>query len=222
MSNTQHLLWIAREFGDPDYTPLSITDLEALEFVTTFESFGSGARLFREGDQADSCFLIQSGQVRLIRDGGQPSINLAQVGEGQIIGDYAMFRKTSHASTAKAMSAVTAVEMPREQIMDTLAMRPRIGLRWLIEALGRVEMAHQRMSVILRGSVESRVAAYLLAQTGDGEIDITHEALAEMVAVERASASRAIGKLREQGAITNSRGSMKILDRDRLAEIQHS
>lgn len=222
MSNTNHLLWIAREFGDPNYVPLSIPDLEALEVVTTIESFGSGARLFREGDPSDACYLVQSGEVRLIRDGGLPTINLATIGSGQMIGDYSMFRGSPHASTAKAVTAVTAIKMPQRQIMDTLAIRPRIGLRWLMEALARVEMANERMSVVLRGSVKARVAAYLLSQTGNSQIDITHEGLAEMIAAERATVSRAIGHLRDEGAISNTRGTIKILDRDRLAAIRDS
>lgn len=222
MSVNNHLLWIAREFGDPAYGPLSVADLEALEAVTTVDSFGSGARLYREGEVADACFLIRSGEVRLVREGGAPTINLSRIRQGQVIGDYAMFRHTPHAATAKAMSTVTAVRMERERIMDTLATRPRIGLRWLMEALARVEMANERMSVILRGSVVGRVAAYLLSETDDGRVDITHDALAEMVAAERASVSRAIARLRDQGAITNNRGSIDIVDRERLATIRDS
>lgn len=217
-----HLLWIAREFGDPGYVPLTVQDLEALESVTEFARFGSGARIYEEGTDADACYLVRSGSVRIVRERVRPRINLASIGPGQMIGDYSMFRSGVHASTALAMSPVEALRFERRRTMDALAMHPRIGLRWMVEALGRLEVAHERVSMILRGSVMARVAAFLISHNGSGSIEITHEGLAEMIGAERASVSRAISALRSDGAIASSRGSISVLDVDHLHRIADS
>lgn len=217
-----HLLWIAREFGDPAYVPLSVQDLEALDGVSTLVGFGSGARIYEEGTDADACYLIRSGSVRIVRERVRPRINLASIGPGQMIGDYPMFRNGVHASTALAMSPVEALRLERRSTMDALAMRPRIGLRWMVEALGRLEVAHERMSMILRGSVKARVAAFLLSHTGSGPIEITHEGLSEMIGAERASVTRAIAALRSDRAITSSRGSISVIDADHLRHVADS
>jgi len=217
-----HLLWTAREFGDPGYVPLTVQDLEALEGVSEITRFGSGARIYEEGSDADACYLVRSGSVRIVRERVRPRINLASIGPGQMIGDYSMFRSGVHASTALAMSPVEALRLERRRTMDALAMHPRIGLRWMVEALGRLEMAHERMSMILRGSVKARVAAYLLSHHGSGVIEITHEGLSEMIGAERASVSRAVSVLRSDGAITTSRGSICVIDAEHLRQTQDS
>ena len=214
-----HLLWIAREFGNPEYTPLEKADLEHLAEVISTERYGSGARLYREGESADACFLVRSGRVRLVREAVKPTILLGVIGPGQIIGDYAMFCESEHASTAVVEEPVTALKMDRDRIMDVLAMRPRLGLRWMVETLKRLEQAHERLAVALSGSVKRRIAAYVLGATDDGYVEITHQGLAEMIGAERASVSRAIGQLRSEGLLSNSRGSIDIHDRAGLADL---
>lgn len=218
------LLWIAREFGNPSYLPLTTDDLDALAGATTIRTFGSGARLFKEGDPPDACYLIRTGTVRLIRDGRDPFVLLALLHSGHVVGDYAMLRGQAHPSAAIAHTPVTAIEMPREPIMAALVEHPRIALRWLLAAMKQVEEAHERVTVLLRKDTSAKIAAFLLSSDGfqrrDGFIEVTHDALAEMVGAERATVSRAVGRLRDDGILQTSRGSIQILDEDALGAIR--
>ena len=224
VNESSHLLWIAREFGYPNYLPLSDEDLEVLDEVTTVETFGSGARLFEEHEPADACYLIRTGTVRLVRDGGAPKILLAIVHSGQMVGDYSMLLGHDHPSSAIAATPVSAIEMRREPIMTALANHPRVALRWLLDAMARVEQAHERVTVLLRKGTLAKVAGFLLSSDGfqnpDGSIEITHEGLAEMVGAERATVSRAIARLRDDGVIGTTRASIEILDERALEEIR--
>ena len=212
------LHWLAREFGDAHYLPLSSRDLESLATAGTVETFGTGARLYRQGDIAESCFLIRSGAVRLTTEGARPPIAIQDLADGQVIGDHEMFRHMAHAFSAVALSPVEAIRFSRDHVMDVLAMHPRIGLRWLLNALEQKEAAHRRIAILLSGPVKSRLAGYLLSE-GSDTVEITHDALAEVIGAERASVTRAIGALRDDNAIVNRRGSITVLDRDRLEQI---
>lgn len=216
------LTWIARAFGDPNFVPLVIDDLEILREIAIEVRAGSGTRLYVEGSQAEACYLIRSGTVHLVRNNGKTEINLATMGSGQMIGDNAMFAGSTHMATAVARTAVVALEMERAPTMAALATRPRIGLRWMVEALRRSDEAYERMAVVLQGSVASKVAAYLAGHDGGSRIDITQDALASVIGAERASVSRAISQLKDNGAITNSRGSIHIVDRAALIRIRDS
>ena len=227
-SLSPHLLWIAREFGNPEYLPLSVDDLTALGGATTLTSFGSGARMFRADAPADACYLIRSGSVRIVRNGskgrnGRPPILLAYLHSGQMVGDYTMLRGEAHSSDAIAHTPVSAIELPREATMSALAANPRIALRWLLAAMEQVEAAHGRMTMLLQRNARAKVAAFLLSsngsQDGEGLIAISHEGLAEMVGVERATVSRAISSLRDSRLIQTTRGTIRILDHDGLNRI---
>jgi CRP-like cAMP-binding protein len=68
-------------------------------------------------------------------------------------------------------------------------------------------------------TVERRCARWLLMtydRVGSGEFALTHEHLAGLLGVRRAGVSVAAEALRQSGAITYSRGRVRILDRERL------
>lgn len=214
----RYLHWLAREFGDARFVPLSIRDLESLDTAGTAEHFGTGARLYREDDPADSCFLIRSGTVQLVRERDGDRIGVCEVGEGQVIGDHEMFRGMAHRLTAIARSPVEAIRFSRELTMDALAMHPRVALRWLLSALEKTAAAQDHIAILKSGSVRSRLAAYLAGQGAD-VVQVTHDELGETIGAERASVTRAIGALRDARIISNSRGTVEILDRARLETV---
>lgn len=70
--------------------------------------------------------------------------------------------------------------------------------------------------------VEERMCRWLLMSSdgvGKDELNLTHEYLAMMLGVRRASVTETAIKLRDAGAISYERGFAKILDRERLEEI---
>ncbi|MEE9296342.1 MAG: cyclic nucleotide-binding domain-containing protein, partial [Phycisphaerae bacterium] len=61
------LAWLARTFGRANATPLTLRDIEAFHRAAEYAEYGPGSHLFREGDQASSCYLVRSGCVDLYR-----------------------------------------------------------------------------------------------------------------------------------------------------------
>ena len=51
-ADQQHMAWLARSFGRPDYEPLSVADLETLITSAEIVSKYPGTHLFREGEDA--------------------------------------------------------------------------------------------------------------------------------------------------------------------------
>jgi CRP-like cAMP-binding protein len=70
-------------------------------------------------------------------------------------------------------------------------------------------------------NAEQRLARWLLTmhdRTEEDSLRVTHDFLASMLGTDRPSVSLAAGLLQRKEAITYSRGSIKILDRQRLQE----
>jgi CRP-like cAMP-binding protein len=68
-------------------------------------------------------------------------------------------------------------------------------------------------------SVEQRCCRWLLStqdRTGTPELEITHDFLAQMLGVRRASVSDVLRPLQDEGMIRASRGKVTIIDAKRL------
>ena len=101
----------------PVFEELADDDLRRVAEVTVPRRFGAGEVVFREGDDSDTCYVVNAGHARAIRehpDGRQ--ITLATFGPGDIFGELAMFdderrsatdRGDRRASRCSASSAAT-------------------------------------------------------------------------------------------------------------------
>src|SRR5438105_15577464 len=85
---------------------LSDRDLAELAQVAVPRSWLAGEAVFREGDPGDTCYVIRSGSVRVTRrhsDGRQ--IALAELREGDIFGERAMFGGETRSATVRTAQA---------------------------------------------------------------------------------------------------------------------
>jgi CRP/FNR family transcriptional regulator len=92
------------------------------------------------------------------------------------------------------------------------------------------ELATQRLSdmlwkmqQVLFLSADRRFAIFLLeesAQNGSGEIHLTHEQIARYMGTAREVVSRMVKYFNQEGWIKNSRGCIKIIDRQALEQLK--
>ena len=84
-----------------------------------------------------------------------------------------------------------------------------------------VEQTAQSVACNRKHAMEERCARWLLAtreRVGSDRFELTHEFLAAMLGVRRASVTVAAGMLQQAGLITYSRGRVTILDGERLEQ----
>src|SRR5579859_7405891 len=90
------------------------TDSEMLLLAGLFQrrDFDDGARIVEEGETADSFFIIESGQVQVLR--GPKNSYLAQLTEGQYFGEAALFQDIRRIASVEADGPVRALMITRE------------------------------------------------------------------------------------------------------------
>ena len=204
----QHLAWLAKSFGRPDYLPLGPADLELLmetgEVITRYP----GTHLFREGENATGAFLIEVGKVDLYRGQGGGRRVVARVGPGSVIGDIAVFADTPYISSAKAIGHVTAFRFDRDRLLPRLAQHPAICLRWLVSGLRQLEEIQRRVIHLMHKTVKAQVADLLDAEADDhGEVHLSQSAMATLLGASRQSVNEALSELRGMEAIETGTGS---------------
>ena len=222
-ADQQHLDWLARSFGRPDYAPLSPADLDLIRDVGELVSKYPSTHLFKEGEPAEAAYLIERGEVEVYRGSGRDLRVVTRVGPGSVLGDIAMFGDTPYVSSAKAIDAVRAFRFPRDRLLPELTKHPAVCLRWLVAGLRQLEDTQRRVIRLMHKTVLSQVAD-LLAEEGRRrtEIGLSQATIAALLGVSRQSVNEALGRLREQGIVETGYRNIRILDRERLLAVAAS
>jgi CRP-like cAMP-binding protein len=217
----QHLAWLARSFGRPDYLPLTQNDLETLRAVADPISRYTGSHLFKEGEPAGAAFLIEQGQVDLYRTHNGRRRVVARVGPGSVIGDIAMFGEGTYISSARAVDQVKAFRFDRETLIPELARHPALCLRWLVAGLRQLQDAQRRILHLMHKTVLAQVADLLLEESSRkaGNVELSQAAIATLLGSSRQTVNEAIGALRDMRAVETAYRSITVLNPSLLAEV---
>ncbi len=219
-ADQQHLAWLARSFGRPDYLPLAPGDLEVLASAGEQITRYPGTHLFREGQPAVAAYLVQEGRVDLYRGKGGQRRVVARVGPGSVIGDIAMFADTPYISSARAIGPVTAFRFDRDLLVPELARHPAICLRWLVSGLRQLEETQRRVIHLMHKTVKAQVADLLLEEVSrHQEVRLSQGTIATLLGASRQSVNEALGALRREGAVETGYRLVRVIDRDALAQV---
>jgi CRP-like cAMP-binding protein len=217
-ADTQHYAWLAKSFGRTDYLLLSPDDLEALVSVGEYVEKYPGTHLFRQGTASTSAYVIHTGEVELYRGERTDARVVTRVGEGAVLGDIAMFKGEPYLSSARAVDAVTALQLDRDKLLPLLVERPIIALRWLVAGLDQLERTQRRVLRLMHRTVREQVADLLLDEADErGEIRLSQGAIAALLGTSRQSVNEALAELREAGAVETGYRLIRVTDRGRAA-----
>ncbi|MEX2322648.1 MAG: Crp/Fnr family transcriptional regulator [Acidimicrobiia bacterium] len=220
LSDDQHLAWMARSFGHPDYLPLGPADLEVLEAVAEPISRFVGSHLFRQGEPASAAYLIRDGTVHLYRDHAGRRRVVARVGPGAVLGDIAMFGEGLYLSGARAVTQVRALRFDRDRLVPELARQPALCLRWLVAGLRQLESAHRRIIRLMHGTVVAQVADLILEEAAiHGEVRMSQAEIASLLGTSRQSVNEALASLRDMGAVSTAYRVIRVDDSAALARV---
>ncbi len=113
----------------------------------------AGAEIFKKGDPGESFFVVLSGEVRLVGDGGQL---LNSVGPGGFFGELALLTGEPRIATAVAASSCELAAVGREDFRGVVMANPTVALemsRILGQRLSRAQGAlppHKRRGLFGR------------------------------------------------------------------------
>ena len=210
----------------PLFSGLEPAALERLADMAVPRSYLRGELIVREGDAGDTCYVIRSGAVRVIRARGfdTHSITLAELRFGDPFGELAMFGTETRSATVEALEDTTAVAILAADMRRLLAEHPEVSLSMLSVLAARVRAANEMVSRQRFQTVAGRVASALLAQleargygpdgdaTPDPVIAATQSDIAQLAGSSRESASRFLATLERDGLVTCGRGKVTVHD----------
>lgn len=80
------------------------------------KKFAAGSLVVREGDDAESAYVIVSGTCEVFKTVEGKAVSIREIGPGEIVGEISIFANQARSASVKAITEVTAVVITQEQI----------------------------------------------------------------------------------------------------------
>ncbi len=155
----------------PFFSALSQEEQEHVSQRMHLEHRRSGEVLFQKGDDSSTLYLVKSGWVRLLANGG---VALASQGAGSLVGETDLFLDRPRSIGAEIASDAELWVLAKEDLSELLAADPGIGLK-LTAAFG------SRLALFDRYLIEHRlVQVPFLADAGPDSLAAVARRLAPM------------------------------------------
>jgi uncharacterized membrane protein len=147
--------------------PASQMTLEALRSVPLFASLDDNAardlrnllsektvpqntRLFRQGDDGDAMYLIESGRVRIsIRDHDKQELTLAELAQGDFFGEMSIIDGRQRSADARVVEDSRLAVLSRDAFLSFVRTKPDVALEMLSALTDRL----RRTDELLRSRV---------------------------------------------------------------------
>lgn len=187
--------------------------------------------LYRPGDSVQSAFLIQSGRVRLLREGrtGRQAV-FAILRPGDLFGDLLRPEGAVADEVAVASGELTVQVLESHALKSLLESDPALALELVRACADQLRALRARVLGLTFREVPARLAETLLAVAEahgercahDGETDlrgITQQDLADLVGASRSFVSTLVNELKRDGVLGNVGRVLCIRDQKALRRL---
>lgn len=178
-------------------------------------TFSANAEIVREGDPADTLYLIIEGTVRVFASDAQGrEIELNQLGPDQYFGEL-MLASSVRTANVCALTPTTTSMIRRAEFERAIAARPDIAFHVIQTLIRRVRALTDNVRSLALMDVYGRIARVFLEQAEeiDGEKRlpfISQQRIAERVGSSRSMVNRVMKDLVEGGYIEVTRAHIRL------------
>lgn len=208
------------------FASLTPQELSQVADLAVPRHWQAGEIVFREGDRGNSCYVVESGRVRICRTSGGRTITLAELRPGAMFGELAMFDGEVRSATVEALEDTTAVALLSADVRRLLMRHPEVAVKMLSGLASRLRAANEQVTRQSFQTVAGRVAGALLGQVqarqrdgaGDADVlvEVTQSDIAQLAGSSRESASRFLAELERAGVLTTGRGKIVVHEPEAL------
>lgn len=125
-------------------------DLESLCHSVHTAHYADGQRIFAEGDEGDSVYVIQDGVVKISTAHSGEEHVISTCYTGDIVGELALLDGRPRSATASASGPTTLLMISRDEFLRFILGRPKV----MLALLDTLTMRARRLSGIVESNIE--------------------------------------------------------------------
>ena len=100
------------------------------------KTYKDGEVIIRQGESGNCMYIIQSGEVEVIRDNNGKEVRLALRKEGDFFGEMALFSRELRSATIRALGDARILTVDRKNLLNSIQKDPSLAFR-IIETLSK-------------------------------------------------------------------------------------
>jgi CRP-like cAMP-binding protein len=196
-----------------------LAELEALAERCPERTLAAGECLFRKGTRLAEVYVVRRGLVGVGRRAQGRRVTFLLLRPGDIAGDVAALLGGTALFDAFAMAEADVLVLPAAEFVAALDLRSPFSRHWAVGLGARVSALQERLEETLGGALRSRVASLLHHElvAGSRVVNLTQQAIADLLGVQRTSVTRVLRGLQRQGIIEIGYGHIAVRDHAALA-----
>ncbi len=196
-----------------------------------FARFGktceAGEVLFREGEQGEHMLVLQSGTVRITKNGRGGEKTLALLGAGEFFGEMSILNAKPRNATATVETRAKVLVIDARTFEQMVIGNAEIAVRLIKKLARRLDSANELIDVLMHRDPKARVILGLSRQAdmigrpredGGVVVPITKADLAEEVGLAVAEVDEVIARLVRLGIVQEDKSGLVVSEMSRLDE----
>ena len=176
------------------------------------KTLATGEDLFRQGDRAESLYLIKMGSVKLWKiseDGRVVTLDIRKAGD--LLGESVLLEEGDYPVGATCLEPTLTCGFDKKTFEALVMRHPDIGLVAIRNLSRRIQQLSGKVGALSEPNLEDRLYQVLVnvawevgARVADGwtlAFPLTHDEIGFLVGAHRVSVTRVLGRLRDVGKI---------------------
>ncbi len=198
----------------PDFRTIAHGKLQEVLSVSSRKKVHAGTQLYREGDACSAIAFVLSGDIRVFKIGQTGrEITLYEIGPGEtcILNASCILSGKSYPANAVTLTETEVLLIPSPAFQSMMAASEQ--MRQFVFAI-----MSQRMTAVMElveevafGRMDQRIMDYLVEKSGNGQLETTHQKIANDLGTSREVVSRLLKDFERKQQIKISRNSITLL-----------
>jgi CRP/FNR family transcriptional regulator, cyclic AMP receptor protein len=209
---------------------LSLEEIEPLAPLSASVHLGTG-ETFALDEHRHALLLLTSGRVRVHEPNATgPGLTISVVEDPTVVAQTGFAARSLRAVVVEALEPSVLRVLEGEDFEALVRRNPEVGVKTIRVLSERLSTNEERLSGLVHKEVSGRLATLVLrlsehrgVVTGDDNRIVptryTHQQLASMVGSNREAVTRALGRLRQAGAVETRNRRIYVTDADALERL---
>jgi len=198
--------------------------IEKLASIASIKHYKAGETIFADGDRGDGFHLVNEGRIKIFKSSADGKEQILHIfGPGEPFGEVAVFLDRPYPASSVALEDTDTVFFPRAALRELIRENPDLAFGMMAVMARRLVRFTGLLEAITLKEVPSRLAAFILDseayESGRVELSVSKGQLASLLGTTPETISRAFGRLKSLGLISEKKPYILITDRLKLAEV---